>query len=124
MNFISLFKSVPAVKRINRLFPIERNENLINEVNKMLFIDAFDYENCLESGEYLKKVLCIGLIGDYYRKKFYFCLKKYREKNKEKINEKNKEYYHSKMQNPEYKEKLREQARLRYQKKKNKNKEE
>lgn len=48
-------------------------------------------------------------------------IKKYREKNKEKINEKNKEYYHSKMQNPEYKEKLREQARLRYQKKIKKN---
>jgi hypothetical protein len=62
------------LKRINRLFPTERNEKLINEVNRILFIDAFDFENGLESGEYLKKVLCIGLIGDYYRKKFYFCL--------------------------------------------------
>ena len=47
------------------------------------------------------------------------CIKKYRNKNKEKINEKNKEYYHKKMENPEYKKKMREQARLRYQKRKN-----
>lgn len=61
------------LKRINRLFPRERNEKLIEEVNRILFIDGFDLEDGKESGEYLKKVLCIGLIGDYYRKKFYFC---------------------------------------------------
>lgn len=46
------------------------------------------------------------------------CIKRYREKNKEKINENNNKYYHTKMQDPEYKEKLREQARLRYHRRK------
>ena len=49
-------------------------------------------------------------------------IKKYREKNKEKINEKNREYYHNKIQDPEYKQKLREQANARYKKKKENNK--
>ena len=48
------------------------------------------------------------------------CIKRYREKNKEKINEKNMEYYKMKMENPEHKQKLRDQARLRYQRKKEK----
>ena len=61
------------LRRINRFFPIEKNEKIIKEVNKILFMDGFDFEDGLESGEYLKKSICIGLIGDYYRKKFYFC---------------------------------------------------
>jgi hypothetical protein len=61
------------LKRINRLYPTERNESIINEVNKILFIDAFNFDDGLESGDYLKKSLCIALIGDYYRKKILFC---------------------------------------------------
>lgn len=61
------------LKRINRLFPQERNEKIINEVNRILFKDGFNFEDGLESGEYLKKSICVGLIGDYQRKKFYFC---------------------------------------------------
>jgi hypothetical protein len=61
------------LKRINRFYPTERNEKIIEEVNKILFVDGFNFEDGLESGEYLKKSICIGLIGDYYRKKFYFC---------------------------------------------------
>ena len=73
-KFIEGFDNkIVFLKRINRFFPQERNEKLIKEVNKMLFIDGFDFEDGLESGEYLKKSICIGLIGDYYRKKFYFC---------------------------------------------------
>ena len=73
-KFIEEFNNkIVFTKRINRLFPRERKEELIKEVNRILFIDAFDFEDGIESGEYLKKVLCIGLIGDYYRKKFYFC---------------------------------------------------
>ena len=45
------------------------------------------------------------------------CIKRYRVQNKAKINEKNREYYHKKMQNPEYKQKLRERAIARYQQK-------
>ncbi len=48
------------------------------------------------------------------------CIKRYREKNKEKINQQILENYHKKMQDPEHKEKLRLQARTRYQKKKEK----
>ncbi len=52
------------------------------------------------------------------------CIKRYREKNKEKINDNNNKYYHTKMQDPEYKEKLREQARERYHRRKAKKEEE
>lgn len=48
------------------------------------------------------------------------CIKRYREKNKEKINQQTLENYHKKMQDPEHKEKLRLQARIRYHKKKEK----
>jgi len=73
-KFIEGFNNkIVFLKRINRLFPQERNEKIINEVNRMLFIDGFNFEDGLESGEYLKKSICIGLIGDYQRKKFYFC---------------------------------------------------
>ena len=73
-EFIEGFDNkIVFLKRINRLFPRERNEKIINEVNKILFIDGFNFEDGLESGEYLKKSICVGLIGDYQRKKFYFC---------------------------------------------------
>ncbi len=73
-KFVEGFNNkIVFLKRINRFFPIERNEKLIEEVNKILFVDGFDFEDGLESGEYLKKSICIGLIGDYYRKRFYFC---------------------------------------------------
>lgn len=73
-KFIEGFNNkIVFMKRINRLFPRERNEKIIKEVNKILFVDGFDFEDGLESGEYLKKSICVGLIGDYQRKKFYFC---------------------------------------------------
>ena len=73
-KFIEGFNNkIVFLKRINRIYPRDRNDKIINEVNKILFVDAFDTEDKKESGEYLKKSLCIGLIGDYYRKKFYFC---------------------------------------------------
>jgi hypothetical protein len=73
-EFIEEFNNnLVFLKRINRLFPQERNEKIINEVNRILFKDGFNFEDGLESGEYLKKSICVGLIGDYQRKKFYFC---------------------------------------------------
>lgn len=73
-EFVEEFDNkIVFLKRINRLFPRERNEKIINEVNKILFVDGFNFEDGLESGEYLKKSICVGLIGDYQRKKFYFC---------------------------------------------------
>jgi predicted ATPase len=72
-EFIEGFDNkIVFLKRINRLFPREKNEEKIKEVNKILFIDAFNFEDGLDSGEYFKKVLCMGLIGDYYRKKIFF----------------------------------------------------
>ncbi len=46
-------------------------------------------------------------------------LRRYREKHKDKVNDIQKEYYHKRMEeDPEYKLKLREQAKARYHKKK------
>jgi hypothetical protein len=61
-------------KRIEREFPTVRNEEIIRKVEALLFRDAFNDEDGLLAGEYLKKALCMGLIGDYRRKKFYACL--------------------------------------------------
>lgn len=63
-------------RRINRTCPkrSERNEELIAKVEKMLFQDAFDDGDGKLAGLYLKKALCMGLIGDYERKKFFACL--------------------------------------------------
>lgn len=63
-------------KRITRPAPKReaRNEMLIRKVEKLLFEDAFDEGDGKLAGEYLKKNLCIGLFGDYRRKKFYACL--------------------------------------------------
>lgn len=57
-------------KRIDRPYPKERDENLIKKVNDTLFVNAFGDETIV--GEYEKKALVIGLVGDYRRKKFYF----------------------------------------------------
>jgi hypothetical protein len=62
------------MKRINRKFPQTRNEELIRAVDKMLFEDAFDEDDGKQAGQYFKKNLCIGLAGDYERKKFFACL--------------------------------------------------
>jgi hypothetical protein len=59
-------------KRIDRLYPKERDEKLIAEVNNTLFVNAFDEDGGKVVGEYEKKALCIGLVGDYRRKKFHF----------------------------------------------------
>jgi hypothetical protein len=63
-------------KRITRNAPKRecRNETTIAKVNKMLFEDAFDEGDGKLAGQYLRKNLCIGLVGDYRRKKFYACL--------------------------------------------------
>jgi hypothetical protein len=59
-------------KRINRNYPTDRDEDIIKIVNKILFIDAFNDGNNNEAGTYFKKILCVSLIGDYLRKKFFF----------------------------------------------------
>jgi len=67
----------PAIvfnKRIDRVFPTERNETLIASVEKILFEDAFADGDGRDAGQYMKKSLAIGLAGDYRRKKFYMGL--------------------------------------------------
>jgi len=59
-------------KRIDRPFPKERDEEMIKKVNEILFINAFDEADGKTVGVYLKKALCVGLMGDYRRKKFHF----------------------------------------------------
>ena len=62
------------LKRIDRNFPYCVNEELIEKVNKILFIDAFgDADDC-EAGTYLKKAITMAIYGDYWRKKFYIVL--------------------------------------------------
>ncbi len=61
-------------KRIEREFPTTRNEEVISRIEAMLFRDAFNEEDGLQAGLYLKKALCMALLGDYRRKKFYACL--------------------------------------------------
>lgn len=62
------------IKRIDRPYPKHRDEDKIKEVNKILFIDPFDFDNGLDAGVYLKKAITMGLWGDYIRKKFYLGL--------------------------------------------------
>jgi hypothetical protein len=68
----------PAIvftKRINRKFPTVRDEKLIRLVDETLFQNAFDdVEAERHAGLYFKKCLCVGLVGDYRRKKFNACL--------------------------------------------------
>ncbi len=45
-------------------------------------------------------------------------LRRYREKHKEKVNQINNDFYHRKMEDPEYKQKLRDQAKARYHRRK------
>lgn len=61
-------------KRIDRPFPQNRNEELIKLVRETLFVNAFAEGDGQEAGDYLRKALCMGLVGDYTRKKFYFGL--------------------------------------------------
>ena len=60
----------------------------------------------------------VKIIYSTYTQAVKDCIKRYRDKNKEKINQYTLDNYHKKMQDPEHKEKLRLQARARYQKKK------
>ena len=62
------------IKRINRNYPINRDENLIKKIHDILFVVAFNDVEGYESGIYLKKSLCMALFGDYYRKKFLFSV--------------------------------------------------
>lgn len=66
-------KEIIFFKRINRNFPTERNEELISELNKVLFVNAFDIDNNKEAGEYLKKSLCLAIYGEYTDKKVHFA---------------------------------------------------
>jgi hypothetical protein len=61
-------------KRIDRNFPSDRNEELIETIRQTLFENAFDDETGQLAGVYLRKALCVSLLGDYRRKKFYFGL--------------------------------------------------
>lgn len=65
-----------------------------------------------------EKEVEVKIIYSTYTPAVKECIKRYRDKNKEKINQQTLDNYHKKMQNPEHKEKLRLQARERYQKKK------
>ena len=65
-----------------------------------------------------EKEVEVKIIYSTYTPAVKECIKRYREKNKEKINQQTLENYHKKMQDPEHKEKLRLKAKTRYQKKK------
>jgi hypothetical protein len=67
-------QNIVFLKRINRTFPTERNEEIINKINKILFIDPFNLNNNYEAGTYLKKSLCMAIFGDYFRKQFTFAI--------------------------------------------------
>lgn len=58
-------------RRINRDFPVVRDEEKESEVRDILFQDPFKVS---EVGLFLLKTLVIGMVGDYSRKKFYFGL--------------------------------------------------
>ena len=65
------------LKRIDRPFPVvPPSEELIAQVDRALFVAAFDdgTEDGRAVGQYLKRVLTMGIYGDYYRKKFYVAL--------------------------------------------------
>jgi len=67
----------PAIvfnKRIDRPYPTTRNADNIAFMKHTLFVSAFADADGLATGEYLRKALCMGLVGDYVRKKFYFGL--------------------------------------------------
>ena len=64
------------LKRIDRPFPaVPPSEELIAQVDRVLFKDAFDDDaEGAAVGDYLKKAITMGLYGDYYRKKFYVAI--------------------------------------------------
>jgi len=59
------------IKRIDRPFPSSVNPDLVEKIDKILFVDAFDDGANKDAGLYLKKAFTMGLFGDYRRKKFY-----------------------------------------------------
>ena len=67
-------RDIIFLQRINRPYPKIRNEELINKINDILFISAFNNDDGLLAGDYLKKALCMGIYGDYTRKKFYIAV--------------------------------------------------
>jgi hypothetical protein len=72
---IGFNSKIVFLKQINRNFPIVRNEELINIINEIIFISAFnDNNDGLLVGDYLKKTITMGIYGDYRKKKFYIGL--------------------------------------------------
>lgn len=66
--------NVVFLKRIDRPFPQEVNETLIEQVNRILFVDAFGDESSCEVGTFFKKAITMAIYGDYWRKRFYVAL--------------------------------------------------
>jgi hypothetical protein len=67
-------RNIVFFKKINRNYPTERNEKLIKFVNETLFIKPFTENDKHDTGIYLKKILCMGLFGDYLRKNFTMAI--------------------------------------------------
>lgn len=59
--------NIVFTKRIDRTFPTVRNEELIEQINNILFEAPFYNENST-TGLYLKKTITMALFGDYKRK--------------------------------------------------------
>lgn len=67
--------SIVFTASTNRYFPKERDEEQIDFVKKTLFINPFkEQDGTWEVGLYFAKGLTIGLIGDYRRKWYWWCL--------------------------------------------------
>ena len=62
------------VKRIQRPFPKERDEDMIKYAKKVLFEDPFLESQKEEYGGYLLKGVARALYGDYRAKSCYFCI--------------------------------------------------
>ena len=63
--------SIVFVDRIDRPFPKDRDDSLVEEVNKILFKDPFIAVD-MDASDYLKQVYAQGIYGDYRIKKFIF----------------------------------------------------
>lgn len=59
--------------RMNKPFPVERNEDIIQTVNKILFRDPFLADDSI-NGDFMKLALSLGLYGKYMMKKIYAIL--------------------------------------------------
>ena len=66
-------KDVIFKDHISRPYPKQKNEDLIKEVNNILFKDPF-LEPDFAQANYLKKGLARALYGDYRAKLIYFCI--------------------------------------------------